>query len=134
MRITALVTGILGSLFSLGIGLLLIVLALLVEDLVDEVGVLADFTDVDDIIIWVLAGIGIIFLIISAIGILGASLAIRKPSAALALLSIVAGINALLFILTLFGDEWRAILLFAISTGLLVTSAVCAFKGHVRVN
>lgn len=132
LRITALVTGLLGSLFSLGIGLLLIVLALLVEEFVDELGPLADFTDADEIVIWVLAGLGIAFLIVSAIGILGASLAIKKPVAALVLLSIVASINALLFVLSLFGGEWQPIALFLISTGLLVTSVVCAFKGRVK--
>lgn len=134
MRTIALVTGILGSLFSLAIGLLLIVVAILVEDLADDVSYITDFTGVDDIIVWVLAGIGAIFLIISGVGILGASLAMRNPGAALVLLSIVAGINGLIFILTLFSGEWRLMLLYLITTGLLAASAVCAFKGREGLN
>ena len=90
-------------------------------------------TDADDIIVWALVGVGVIFLIISGLGMLGASLAIRKPGAALVLLSIVAGINGLIFILAISGGEWRAILIFLISTALLVASAFFAFKGRAEL-
>ena len=133
MRTVSLITGILGSLFSLGIGLFFIVIAILVEDIIDDFGAVADLTDEDDILIWTAVGIGVIFLIISALGILGASLAIRKPGAAFVLLAIVAGINGLLFILAAIDGDWRPILLFLASTSLLVVSAVCAFKGRTEL-
>ena len=134
LRAASLVTGILGSLFNLGIGLFLIIVAVAVRDIADEFGFVTDATDLDDIIVWVLVGMGVILLIISGLGILGASLAMKKPGAALIFLSIVAGINALIFILTLFGGEWRSILLYLISTVLLTASAVCAFKGREDLN
>lgn len=134
LRAASLVTGILGSLFNLGIGLFLIIVAVAVRDIADEFGFVADATDLDDIIVWVLVGLGVILVMISGLGILGASLAMKKPGAALILLSIVAGINALIFVLTLFGGEWRSILLYLISTVLLTASAVCAFKGREELN
>ena len=130
LKAASLVTGILGSLFNLGIGLFLIIVAVAVRDIADDFGIIADTTDLDDIVVWVLVGMGVILLIISGLGILGASLAIKRPSTALVILSIVAGINALIFVLTLFGGEWRSILLYLISTALLTASAVCAFKGR----
>lgn len=133
LRAASLVTGILGSLFNLGMGLFLIIVALAVRDIADEFGIIADATDLDDIVVWVLVGLGVILVIISGLGILGASLAMKKPGAALVILSIVAGINALIFVLTLFGGEWQSILLYLISTGLLTASAVCAFRGREEV-
>ena len=129
-RVASLVTGILGSLFSLGMGLFLIIVALTVRDVADDLGLLADATDLDEIVLWVLVGIGVILLVISGLGILGASLAMKQPATALVFLLVVAGINALIFILTLFGGEWFPIVLYLISTGLLTASAVCAFKGR----
>ncbi len=132
-RVASLVTGILGSLFNLGIGLFLIVVALAVRDVADDLGLLADATDLDEIVLWVLVGIGVILLVISGLGILGASLAMKKPATALVFLLVVAGINALIFILTLFGGEWLPIVLYLIATGLLTASAVCAFRGRGEI-
>ena len=130
MQAAAVITGIIGSLVNLIVALLLFVAAALVERLVDEVGVLEGLTDLDEIAIAILIVLGVIWLIFAILGIVGASLAVKKPTGAFVLLILATSFTFLVFLLSLQSGEWRVFLPYLLATLLLVSSTVLTFLGR----
>lgn len=124
MGAASIVTGIIGSLLNVIVGIVMIALAFLVEDLVDNVGFAEGFTDADEIVIAVLVIVGLVSLVAAILGIVGASLSTRKPTAGFVLLIIATSITTLFLLIALFAGQWQGYLPYLLAEALLVTSMV----------